>query len=300
MKRRTEESVDPLDLLLDTVCNLFAVIIFIAVFAAILVEPIREPSTSGTPGPTITKETDQPHVVAFDVMDPELAEADIVIEDLKAELARRQESLETLERLHDRLKDSSDNVTKIRESLDADTALLEDRIKHTETTLQVPMRTPRQDTQREAIPVSMYLWRDRVHLVHDFRGWAAEKEPRDCWMKYMGESKLDSAFVRRGGSWIREQPDGSFRFHIVLRPDGGLVATDPSQLASNRRWVRSVSSLIPGKHIVYLSVRQDSFAAFAVVRSELARLGIGYDVFIEPGDDGVFDTTWITGLPTTQ
>lgn len=299
MRRRPDDSIDPLDLLLDTVCNLFAVIIFIAVFAAILVDPVRENSPRH-PGPVETEDRQPERVVTIAIEDSSLAEADASIAELRAELDARRSAVDLLESLEARIVERSGDVSDLQSSLTADAESLEDRLKDVTAVQKVPMRTPRRDTQRDAIPVSLYLWRDRLYLAHDFRGWSAESDPDRAWLTYMGEDRLDPAMVRRNGSSIRSLPDGSLQFQLTMRRDGGIPIKDPESLRQDPRWHAGIGGLIRGRHIIYISVRQDAFAAFGVVRSELARLGFGYDVFISPGDDGVFETIWVTGLPTTQ
>lgn len=299
MRRRADDAVDPLDLLLDTVCNLFAVIIFIAVLAAIMVEPVRDgPDGVGTGGGVLDLEPATR--VLIEVPDPSLAEADLSIESMRLELEQRLASIQMLEELDSKLDAETADLASFVATLQRDAEAIERQVRDRSAAATVPMRTPRRDTQRDAMPVAMYLWRDRLFLAHDFRGWAGERDPSQAWLKYMGEERLDPRVVRRGSSSVRDAPDGTRRYRIDLRSDGGIPAASPEALRGDRQWLEGVGGLIPGVHTVYLSVRQDAFAAFGVVRSELARLGIGYDVFIEPGHDGVFETVWVTGLPTTQ
>lgn len=300
MRRRGDDAVDPLDLLLDTVCNLLAVLIFIAVLAAIMVEPVRDDAPDTAPAIVPEAVAPSPRVVRFEIDDPSLAEADLAIVDLQAELERQRASIDLLEELDRRFQESTGDLAELESSLESDAAALSARLEDRSAATQVPMRTPRRDSQRDAIPVAIYLWRDQVFLAHDFRGWAADDDPSEAWLRYMGEERLDPRVVRRDRSSIRDTPNGERRYRIHLREDGGIAAGSPAALRGDPRWRDAIAGLIPGRHIVYLSVRQDAFTAFGAVRSELARAGLGYDVFIEPGEDGRFETVWVTGLPTTQ
>ena len=305
MKRRPDESVDPLDLLLDTVCNLFAVIIFIAIFAAILVKPGTRadqdvPVEATRPGTSETRPFDPPVTEIIEIEDPRIAEVDEQIAEARREIEARRRMIHRLEEavMQARLKDDkgTDTISSMQEEVET----LEQLIEATEAITSVPMRTPRQGEQAEAIPAALYVHDGKVYIVNDYRGWSREEDPGSRWWKYMGPERFADRMVVRSSSSAERLEDGRVRRRLRLRPDGGLSAEDPLSLRNHPEWRMQLGSLIPGRHIVYVTVTPDSFEEFGVVRSELAAMGISYDVFISVKDSPVIDETWIVGTPTTQ
>ena len=305
MKRRSDESVDPLDLLLDTVCNLFAVMIFIAIFAAILVEPPTEiPENQGqiTIAETI-KPTDaptKPSKEIIEIPDPDLAEIDRVLEVAGDELERRRTMISRLEQNLKNLKSADDNGADILLDTQIEIATLKEDIEATRTITQVPMRTPRRGEQPDAIPVSIFLSDDSVFIPTDFRGWNLEATPENEWWKYMSAPQFLDHFLIRNRSTVSRRKDGSIHRRLMFRDGRGISATNLRALRDDEIWREQISSLIPGKHLVYLAVRPDSFAAFGIVRSELARQGFDYDVYIELQTGQMTTEEWIIGVPTSQ
>lgn len=305
MRRRPDESVDPLDLLLDTVCNLFAVIIFIAIFAAILVEPPTEIPKG--PGQIDVAETVEPTdelrgtaVEIIEIPDPDLAIIDHTLQAAKDELARRRAMISKLEQNLKDLKTLDENGADILTETQVEIATLKEDIEATRTITQVPMRTPRRGERPDALPVSIFLSGDSVFIPTDFRGWNLEATPENEWWKYMAAPRFLDRFLIRRRSTATRRKDGSIQRRFVFRDGQGISATDLRTLRDDETWQEQIKSLIPGKHVVYVSVRPDSFAAFGIVRSELARLGFDYDVRIELQTGPVITEDWIVGVPTSQ
>lgn len=197
MKRRSDESIDPLDLLLDTVCNLFAVMIFIAIFAAILVEP-PSPDTTATEGVSIavTDETEAPAPERLiSVPDPALAEADLKLRLAENELTERLATIERLESSIQALASGTRSDEELARDSDARIQSLQTEIEATRSITKVPMRTPREAARADAIPTSIFLIDGGVFLPNDFRGWKDETHPSNEWMKYMGKSRLAPDFL---------------------------------------------------------------------------------------------------------
>ena len=96
-RRRNETTNDALDLLLDTVCNLFGVVIFVAILAAILVGPpeLKEPDSA-------MAESEVEVVVIYET-DPRLLQADRQIASGNLEISRRQDRLAQLRSDHEGL-----------------------------------------------------------------------------------------------------------------------------------------------------------------------------------------------------
>ena len=305
MRRRPDDSVDPLDLLLDTVCNLFAVMIFIAIFAAILVGPpteIPEGQRQITVAETVepTDAMEPPAETIVEIPDPDLAEIDHLLQNAGDELARRLAMIAKLERNIESMQAAEDNGAGILTETQAEITTLKEDIEATRTITQVPMRTPRKGERPDAIPVSIFLSGESVFIPTDFRGWNLEPTPKNEWWKYMSATRFLDRFLIRTRSTATRRKDGSFRRSLMFRDGQGISATDIRTLRSDQDWREQIDSLIPEKHLVYVSVRPDSFAAFGIVRSELARLGFNYDVYIELQTGPVTIEEWIIGVPTSQ
>ncbi|MDB4633060.1 hypothetical protein OAR33_00225 [bacterium] len=302
MKRRSDESLDPLDLLLDTVCNLFAVMIFIAIFAAILVEP-PSPDTPAPLGPNITAMTDTEDPAAervISVPDPELVEADLNLRLAEEELSRRIETIERLETSIHALASGTRSDEDLARDSNARIESLQAEIEATRSITEVPMRTPREAARADAIPTSIFLIDGRVFLPNDFRGWKDEAVPSNEWLKYMGKSRLAPDFLLPNRSDVARRDDGSVIRRLFFRLDAGIRADTVGALRANPTWRSQIGGLIPGKHLIYINVLPDSFEEFGVVRSELARLGFDYNVSITLQDPPLLEETWVIGIPTGQ
>ncbi len=302
MKRRSDDSIDPLDLLLDTVCNLFAVMIFIAIFAAILVEP-PSPDTTATEGVSIAviDETEDPVPERLiSVPDPALAEADLKLRLAEDELAQRLATIERLESSIQALASGTRSDEELARDSDARIQSLQTEIEATRSIMKVPMRTPREAARADAIPTSIFLIDGGVFLPNDFRGWKDETHPSNEWMKYMGKSRLAPDFLLPKRSDVIQRDDGSVLRRLHFRPDAGIPANSPMSLRDDPTWRSQIGGLIPGKHLIYINVLPDSFEEFGVVRSELARLGFDYNVSITLQDPPLLDETWVIGIPTGQ
>lgn len=305
MKRRPDESIDPLDLFLDTVCNLFAVIIFIAIFAAVLVKPGTRAQDAVSvnnqiQGDSQSDSFNPPIIELIEIESPEIAEIDEQIVGAEQELEARSRMRRRLEAAIKQARGRDRSESGTLASMQAEVESLEARVEATQSISSVPMRTPRKGEQAEAIPAALYVHAGKVYIANDYRGWGNEQEPESNWWKYMGPTRFADDMVVRSSSSATRQRDGTVRRRLRLRPDGGLALKDPIALRNDPEWRDQIGGLLPGSHIVYITVTPDSFAEFGVVRSELTRLGISYDVFISVNDSPVIDETWVVGTPTTQ
>jgi hypothetical protein len=92
MRRRKEDDMSSLDMLLDTICNMFGLLIFIAVIAAVLAQsraqaPKSVPSTVNMPEVTEAPVDPAPDS-EIEELDSDIAEAQQYIGELEAALAR--------------------------------------------------------------------------------------------------------------------------------------------------------------------------------------------------------------------
>lgn len=282
--RRREAAESSLDLLLDTICNMFGMIIFIAVLAAVL---------AGARGARqITAAETRPRQDAIDIATLEATIAALESEDdesfrgsldsatalLLSERAygrRLQTSIATLqEQLHD--TDASVSLDQLR----ADVQTLETELAALHDLRDIKLRTPRRRSLKGRVPVQIVLTRGRFYMVNDWTGWRKTRDPvgQRCtfWSTWNTQAvdisnstfeDYDSCGFRTGGLKIDRE--------IHLLAGGGISFDSPT---GESEISAILAHLVRGKHVVSFRVTPDSFDHFHDARRLVVGQGIEYDV----------------------
>lgn len=314
MSRRDDEG-DGLDLLLDAICNIFGLFIFVAMLVALIVS-VRGTEARPDEAPTAQDaivasrpselESLEARIAAFDLASLE-AEDEAVegaresLEAAELELLRREASLEAIRSRVAELERRKEERAEDRPRLEAEIRRLEDEIASVRETRDVTVRTPRRRELSGRVPAQLVLWRGRAYLLND---WSTpEAHPCDSWTTW-NDQAVDAArseaiihYCWRAGGQHIDRAAYLLREGGVEVPEGGAAVLERS-----REWRRSLAGLDPARHVVSIKADADSFEAFAAVRAALARRGFLYDVApvrIEPAT-GLYQDTILEGRTTAQ
>lgn len=306
--RRRESPESSLDLLLDTICNMFGMVIFIAVLAAVLASARGARQISAAQSGPIQEATDiatlEATIAALEADDDdnfrgslESATADLLSE--QAYGKRLQASIETLQT---QLDDKDESVSL--EQLRADVQTLESELASLHDLRDIKLRTPRRRSLKGRVPVQVVLTRDRLYLVNDWSDWRRTQNPvgHRCtfWSTWNPQAvdihhsifeDHDSCGYRTGGLKIDRE--------IHLLADGGIEFDSPTAEADI---AALFEHLVRGKHVVSFRVTPDSFDRFHDARRLVVGQGIEYDVKPVPplGADMIYRDKIRMGTATGQ
>lgn len=288
MRRRTADGDEfgSLELLLDTICNIFGLFIFVGMLVSLLASArSRELVSQGAPT-TAAVDPLAADRQAIERLRQRVTEAEAAAAG-DAEVDRARGGLEALRARNDELE----RRVRVAESLLRDGGARAEanagelpRLRAEVTRLQseleaqrraqgMTLRVPRQREVAGRMPVQLILWKDRAFWINP---WIDRKdEPCRAWGEWNPEA-VDMArgprcevieCFRGGGQWLVRT--------VPLLAAGGLaIDTDdawkPALNALLRRLTRD-------RHVVSLKVAPDSHGAFQRVRDAVAGAGLAYD-----------------------
>jgi hypothetical protein len=310
MRRRAAHE-SSLDLLLDTICNMFGMIIFIAVLAAVLAraggtQRIAEAAAAAATLPADVAELDalRRSIAELEASDDEAfrdrwQEATDELDQARAYGERLDASITALEQ---QLNDSEPSTSL--EQMRADIRSLNEELEALHAIRDIKLRTPRRRALKGRVPVQVVLTGDRFYLVNDWSTWRSTRDPvgKRCtfWSSWNAQA------VDAGRSIFEDHGTCGFRTggltidrEIHLLSGGGLPLDSPSGL---EEITRLMGELVRGKHVVSFRVTPDSFDRFHDARRLVAGQGIEYDVTPIPslGDEWIFRDKIRVGTATGQ
>jgi len=302
MKRRSTNHSDSLDLLLDTICNLFGLIILITIILVILAqisgeEAIKkaEEKSSGIDNieielKSINKYKSQLEDEVQVIQTRELASAIVTASNAKRMLAHAKTELERRRMmLEDDLNMISDEQ-KLIQTMQGQEPLLRDDIEMLEAELRrskelkdIQLRTPKRRELAEHMPVQVILKDNRVYLVNDTTGWKDAANPREkrceVWVTFNA-----NAVDKNKSSWDRQSyycysaGGQNIEREIYLLPNGGIKIPTDRYIEREPEWVAFLESLDPSIHVISLMVDPDSFVGFSEVRRSITKASFHYEV----------------------
>ena len=162
MRRRNSQLDDPLDLLLDTICNLFGVVIFVAILAALLAgRPDLPKSIELVSIPAI-------EIRILEIESIERITADRGIASGEAEVNRRQDRLDIQRTQLERLRLDTAAAASLATLLQAENEALELELRAETDAKNVQLRTPRQRELAEMLPAQIVISNRRAYVVNDW------------------------------------------------------------------------------------------------------------------------------------
>ncbi|MEN9642501.1 MAG: hypothetical protein RIR77_1690 [Planctomycetota bacterium] len=319
MRRRQPDpdDLDSLNLLLDTVCNMFGVFIFSALIVAVMAMT-RSTQIVVEASPASAQAERAAKVSATDasvralharletirssrssaLMD-RASEASQLRFQAESELEIREQTLADYKR---RLTSDSAFLANLRQEiprLQDQIAGIEDAIRRARRIKEVETRTPLRRALEGRIPVQVVLHDGRAYILNAWWDHVQTTDhPCDIWCDW----NLDAVDAAASGcNVVKCFRGGEIEIHrrILLRTGGGIIADSAEALAKNPAWIRFLSSLDPRRHVVSIRSTATGFQAFGPIRGEIVGRGIPYNV--EPTRlDPFYSDSIVEGTPVGQ
>ncbi|MSR42348.1 MAG: hypothetical protein EXS10_10705 [Phycisphaerales bacterium] len=302
--RRSDDLIgDSLELLLDTICNMFGTIIFVALIASLLamtstrlvvdssldaVESERRRALSSIRVRADELDRELAKLPAGDDAEVEEEAIDRTVQAI-AEIERRQELIDQYTSAIERSRLSLDAVAEQAQPLREEIARLDSALESTRVAQQRTMRTP---LERE-LGLHTYiivLWHDQLYAVCDW----SKRDPDPCerfrqWnASYVVPSKCSTP---------RFECDDELSIHriVMLREGAGIPIKDALSLRTNPGFIEILRTLDPARDLIGFAVAPDSFDTFAIVKAEILSAGFNYN--LDPCSDPlpIYRDSWMRG-----
>ena len=311
MKRASDEPNDSLELLLDTICNMFGTIIFVALIAALLA---LTSTTSKTESSLATIELERERQLGSlasradelerelaalpapedsgDAADPANAEAAERAQAALGEIARREALVEhysaAVESVRGDLKSLGAQVAPLREEIRRLESALESARKSKDRVMRTPL-----ERELELRIYTIVVWEDRLYPVCD---WSNLPPDRCARFRQWDDRFVFASGCRLDGNCGGMNPSG-FSRTIPLRRGAGIPITDLASLVGDPRFQQLLSTLRPTDDLILLDVAPDSFDSFSIVKE--AFLGAGFNYTLSPcaRELPLYEDHWIPGTP---
>lgn len=321
-RRNRQDANDALDTFLDTVCNLFGIIIFLAMMIVVL---------ASTTGEKIIREQEEDNrsrneeileelEIRRDDLDRKLdeylqheslAEAR-ELESLEVDLAEAREEiikrLQMIDAYEQRINLGQVELARLAdemESIEAEIKRLESTRAAAEKVLNRRFRTPR-TTKVDTMPATMVLVNGRVYAPNDWTGlFMNGRLDAGDWcagLKQWRPSDVDVSATSVTGECFRTGVSRVDR-KIKLRKDGGIPIDMNRPLEDDPTWNTVIRNHRSDLQHLVITVSPNSFEEFALLRSAIAGAGFRYDIKI--ADPAIEQTLLLRdsfepGLATSQ
>lgn len=292
MSRRAATSGDSLDLLLDTICNAFGGIVFIAMLVAILANQISRDAAPTAPSAESSRTLRgiRSELTQSETRLTKLRQAVRQKEDLERRFADSESLglLDSLRSLDDNsdalLKERSQKLTNVAESQAelVETARELERLAQQLAEAKQRLLQEKQKLENEA------SLRSRTSEVPQQRATQKSAIPfflRDGRLSAFAHRNDDGQIVQNEAeSRIVEEAPGKRFIEIV--PGAGLaIATDGSNVAEI---AARLADFDRTQHFLSIFVYKDSFVHFESVKNEMIRGGFEYHLVPFPDDAKVY------------
>ena len=306
MKGRDYDPNESLELLLDTICNMFGTIIFVSLIAALLaltstkgktesslasieVERDRQIGALSSRADELERELEKLPAAPTVDADPAASER---VEAAFGEIKRREELIEryaaAVEAVNDNLADVGAQIAPLREEIER----LESALDAARKTKDRTMRTPR-ERELELRIYTVVVWEDRLYPVCDW----SNRTPDTCARFSQWDDRYTAASSCRLDGSCRGLNAAGFTRTIPLRQGAGIPITDTASLVRDPAFQRLLASLDASEDMILLDVAGDSFDSFSVAKE--AFLGAGFNYTLSPcvAPLPVYKDSWIPGTP---
>lgn len=283
--RRRREHESSLDLLLDTICNMFGMVIFIAVLAAVLASAsgarrINDAAAAISGADMVELRSLQAAIDDLEANDDEVYRDrwQAALEELERTQAYGAQLMASIEAIERQL--AGQNAGESLEQLRVDVRTLKEELQALHDLRDITLRTPRRRSLKGRVPVQVVLTEDRFYLLNDWSDWRSTRDPvgQRCqfWRTWNPQA------VDPGSSTFHDYGTCGFRTggikidrEVQLRGDGGIPLGSQSGLVDI---ASLMDDLVPGQHVVSFRVTPDSFDRFHDARRLVLGAGIEYDV----------------------
>ena len=315
-RRGGDDDLDSLNLLLDTVCNMFGIFVFAALIVAIMSVARSAQVLSDTGGrpdhlPTanlaaanrsieaLSEQLERQRTSRSHVFGKRAAEAAERRKAAEAEVAKRRRIHAEYERAVTKTDEFLQQVPQTIERLRAEIESLERAVRQARAVKEVEARTPLRRQLEGRVPVQVVLDEGMVFVLNSW--WdhlGPSHHPCDVWCDWNEEAVDPAGSECRVVTCLR---GGAIEIHrtAFLREGGGIEAVTPEALAADRRWARFLAALDPARHVVSIRCTPSGFVAFGAVRASIVSAGVPYNA--EPVRlDPFYRDSIVEGTPVGQ
>lgn len=305
MSRRAEgDDLDSLNLLLDTVCNMFGIFIFSSLVVALMAMSRTAQMTTETGQDGARAETEQRILVTqesirrlADQLESRRGGRRAVIEEraraasdrltrAESELLARQAALAGYK---DQTRDAKEGVKQLKAALPSlreELQALRAQLERERQLKEVDVRTPMRRSLEGRVPVQVVLHEGRVFVINAWASLPPETHPCDAWCTWNPKDVVERASTC-DSDCIRGGPVNVAR-RVQLRDGGGIPAESAEELARNPEWGAFITAMERGRDRFVVSIYSTptGFRAFGPVRGEIVSRGIPYNTdttVLEPG-----------------
>ena len=305
MKRTHHDPNESLELLLDTICNMFGSIIFVALIAALLAMT----SSRGNMTSELSQiDSERGKQVASlrtraDELDRELskqpapAESNLGegavdrVEKAIVEISRRQALIQQYSEALATSSQSFEGADIQLEPLREEIARLDEALASATSAQNRKMRTPLERELGLRI-FTVVLWKDRLYPICDW----TDRSLGGCELLRRWDDRY--VFANRCSTPLYRCEASGIEIHrsIELRPNAGIPITSVSELHTNAEFIRLLATLDASADLIGFTVAPDSFDTFAVVKEAFLRKGFNYNLDISPSMLPHYNDSWISGI----
>jgi uncharacterized protein YigA (DUF484 family) len=306
MKRREHDPNESLELLLDTICNMFGTIIFVSLIAALLAltstsgrtetslasietERDRQLEMLASRADELERELAKLPAAAADAVEPEAIER---VEAALGEIRRREELIErytaAVESVTGNLTDIGSQVQPLREEIERLQATLDSARNAKDRTMRTPL-----ERELELRLYSIVIWEDRLYPVCDW----SNRTPDICARFEQWNDRYTIASSCRLVGQCRGLNAQGFTRTIPLRQGAGIPITDKATLLRDPQFQQLLASLDPTEDMILLDVAGDSFDSFSAVKEAFLGAGFNYTLTACFAPLPVYKDNWIPGTP---
>lgn len=287
-RRRRGSSLadDSLELLLDTICNTFGGVLFIAILLAISVQPEPTVATLVSPEDAMNRARAETLIAEMESLQQVLEQQQRLIDDL---------ALASLERMNAGNQEILDTVDNVQAEVDARDAALQDessaaeQSKETLASLDKSLVDERNREQelRETVEQA-YRNREQTISLPDAARTSARIEVGLIMQfgRLYQWHRFDALGLRRGLNTdeMYTRGEGPLGVDVGPIPTRGIDLNAPD---AARRVQAKLSRFRTSQHEFAIVVRNDSFAQFSLVRDVIKANGFRYSLFA--GNGPVYD-----------
>jgi DNA-binding transcriptional MerR regulator len=290
MSRKKASNFDSLDLLLDTICNLFGGVLFIAMLVIILLNMTSEQAAMEIPDATSQQKLTSAQI--------ELADSQAELDSLRRAV-REQENLAKKfadPRVRDLITQSTQkqssvaSVTATHETNLLEAGKKQDDVNRIATALQA-METALDKIKKQLAVVDQQLKQEQQLRTRTVK-LPRQRQTSKQQIAYLLKGGRLFAYIRRdsGGNVTRETADSQETTSAgvtYLEPvPGGGTPVNPAGDTSGSLAAK-LAGWDPNQHFIAICVWPDSFEHFSVVRQILVEGGYEYQLQPFPADGKV-------------
>jgi hypothetical protein len=301
MRHKRETQNDSLDLLLDTICNLFGLIILITILIAVLAQVSGQEALKELESNIAQKKDTSKELVSLnsekEFLNNELqitktsallksiaiaSEAERKLISAKKELERRRTMLSEENKL---ISDETVLIQKLRDQiplLKEEIEILESELKRAKSMKDIKLRTPKKREVEGLMPVQVILKNNKAYITNNTTGWKNYPNPKAERCRIWKEFNPSAVDLIRSTAIDLKPCYGvggqDIERTIYLLPSGGIPIPTDTYIDRNRDWVDFLDSLDPQEHVISLKVHPDSFEAFSEIRRSVTKANFNYDV----------------------